>query len=414
MQQRACATFAACARWLAIRALAAPTAEEQDPVDDLNFLLERTLWLNAGVVLIATLTLYFILRTLASKLSSQLANWAKGRRSLATTLAVETLRQTSRFLLFAFALLLALKLVSLPAQWAASLAHGWFIALALQIALWLDSGVRLWTRDMLVGDDGTLRNPVTTTIISILLRILVWSVMLLSILANLGVNITALVASLGVGGIAVALAVQTLLSDMFASLSIGIDKPFEIGDFVVFGSVAGSIEHIGLKTTRIRSLSGEQIVCSNAELLRQTLHNYKRMEERRILFRFGITYGTPRDKVLEVTALVRRIVEGIADTRFDRAHFLAFDNYQLTLEVVYFVLSSDYNKYMDIQQDINLGLLQGMRELDVQFAFPTQSVEFIGGKFPQINVAGLPGQNAAAPDDTPPQAAASAQPPARG
>jgi small-conductance mechanosensitive channel len=254
---------------------------------------------------------------------------------------------------------------------------------------------------MLVGDDGTLRNPVTTTIISVLLRILVWSVMLLSILANVGVNITALVASLGVGGIAVALAVQTLLSDMFASLSIGIDKPFEIGDFVVFGSVAGSIEQIGLKTTRIRSLSGEQIVCANAELLRQTLHNYKRMEQRRILFRFGITYGTPPDKAREVTALVRRIVEEIADTRFDRAHFFAFDNYQLTFEVVYFVLSSDYNKYMDIQQEINLGLLQGMRELNVQFAFPTQSVEFIGGKFPQISVAGLPRQNATGRDDTP-------------
>lgn len=383
-------------------------------MDDWNFLLERTLWLNAGVVLIATLTLYFILRTLSSKLSSHLASWAKGQRSLATTLAVDILRQTSRILLFAFSLLLALKLVSLPAKWEATLAHGWFIALALQIAMWLDSGVRLWTRNMLVSDDGTLRNPVTTTIIAVLLRILIWAVMLLSILANVGVNITALVASLGVGGIAVALAVQTLLSDMFASLSIGIDKPFEIGDFVVFGSVAGSIEHIGLKTTRIRSLSGEQIVCANSELLRQTLHNYKRMDQRRIDFKFGITYNTPQDKVREVAALVRRIVEGIADTRFDRAHFLAFDNYQLTFEVVYFVLSSDYNKYMDIQQDINLGLLQGMRELDVQFAFPTQSVEFIGGKFPQISVAGLPSPAAAERGDTQQEAAPSAQSPARG
>jgi small-conductance mechanosensitive channel len=369
-------------------------------VDDWNFLLERTLWLNVGVVLIASLSLYFILRTLSGKLSSHLASWDKGRRSLATTLAVDILRQTSRILLFAFSLLLALKLVSLPAKWEATLDHGWFIALALQIALWLDSGVRLWTHDMLVSEDGSTRNPVTTTIISILLRIFVWAVMLLSILANVGVNITALVASLGVGGIAVALAVQTLLSDMFASLSIGIDKPFEIGDFVVFGSVAGSIEHIGLKTTRIRSLSGEQIVSSNTELLRQTLHNYKRMEQRRIDFKFGITYSTPQEKVREVAVLVRRIVEGLADTRVDRAHFLAFDNYQLTFEVVYFVLSSDYNKYMDIQQEINLGLLQGMRELDVQFAFPTQSVEFIGGKFPQISVAGLPRQTATERGDT--------------
>src|SRR5690606_34873165 len=149
---------------------------------------------------------------------------------------------------------------------------------------------------------------------------------------SLGVDITAMVASLGVGGIAIALAVQTLLSDIFASLSIGIDKPFEIGDFVVFGSVAGSIEHIGLKTTRIRSLSGEQIVCSNADLLRQTLHNYKRMEQRRIVFKFGVTYDTPVDKMREVASLVRRVIEGIGDTRFDRAHFQAFADYQLTFE----------------------------------------------------------------------------------
>jgi small-conductance mechanosensitive channel len=375
-------------------------------MENWDFWLDQDFWINFAVVLGATLVIYFVLRTLVSKLSSHLANWAKGKRNLIYALAVEIFRQTSHLLLFALALLLALKLVDLPNKWEATLAHGWFIVLALQIALWLDSGVRLWTRDMLFGDDGVARNPVTTTIISILLRILLWSVMLLAILSNLGVNITALVASLGVGGIAVALAVQTLLSDMFASLSIGIDKPFEIGDFVVFGDVAGSIEHIGLKTTRIRSLSGEQIVCSNAELLRQTLHNYKRMEQRRIVFKFGITYDTPVEKVREVAALVRRVIEGIADTRFDRAHFQAFGDYQLTFEVVYFVLSSDYNKYMDIQQEINLGLLQGMRDLDVQFAFPTRSLEFIGGRLPEVTVSGLPERAAESGNETPQQASA--------
>ncbi|MES2819542.1 MAG: mechanosensitive ion channel family protein, partial [Pseudomonadota bacterium] len=213
--------------------------------------------------------------------------------------------------------------------------------------------------------------------------------------ANLGVDITALVASLGVGGIAIALAVQTLLSDVFASLSIGVDKPFEIGDFIVFADVAGSIEHIGLKTTRIRSLGGEQIVCSNADLLKQTLHNYKRMEQRRIVFKFGVTYNTPAQKVRQIGAVVAEIVKGIEMTRFDRAHFLAFDDYQLTFEVVYFVLSSDYNRYMDIQQEINLGLLERFAEMQVQFAFPTQSLEFIGGTLPELKVAGQPKMPAA-------------------
>jgi small-conductance mechanosensitive channel len=362
-------------------------------MQDWDFWLSQTLWLNIGIVVAVSLTLFLILRTLVNRLSKHVAAWAEKQHALRYKLIAEIFRQTSRFLLLAFSLLMALKLVDLPAQWEGTLSHGWFVALALQIALWLEIGVRLWAATPVVYPDGTTRNPVTTTIIAIMLRIVIWSIMLLSILANLGVDITALVASLGVGGIAVALAVQTLLSDLFASLSIGVDKPFEIGDFVVFGDVAGNIEHIGLKTTRIRSLSGEQIVCSNADLLRQTLHNYKRMENRRIAFKFGITYDTPAEKVREVSRLVASIIAAVPDTRFDRAHFQAFAEYQLTFEVVYFVLSSDYNKYMDIQQEINLGLLQGLRDLHVQFAFPTRSVEFIGGAFPELQVAGMPRAN---------------------
>lgn len=357
-----------------------------------DFWLNQLFWLNTAIVLTVTLVSYLILRSLIGILSKRLATWAAGRQNKFYGFAVEMLRRTSRFLLFAFSLLLGLKLIELTPKWEDALSHGWFIVLALQVALWVDTGVRLWTQNLLFSSDSP-RNPVTTTLISILARMLIWSVMLLSILANLGVNITALVASLGVGGIAVALAVQTLLSDMFASLSIGVDKPFEIGDFVVFGSVAGSIEHIGLKTTRIRSLSGEQIVCANSELLKQTLHNYKRMEQRRIVFKFGITYDTPADKVREVAALVARVIKAIPDTRFDRAHFQSFGDYQLTFEVVYYVLSSDYNKYMDIQQEINLGLLQGLKELEVKFAFPTRSLEFVGGQFPDIKVVGQQTEN---------------------
>src|SRR5690606_33112142 len=138
----------------------------------------------------------------------------------------------------------------------------------------------------------------------------------------------------------------------------------------------------------------EQVVCSNAELLAQTLHNYKRMDTRRIVFSFGIAYDTPADKVREVSALVRRIIQGIERTRFDRAHFLSFGESQLSFEVVYIVLSSDYNVYMDIQQDINLALLQGLRDLEVRFALPTRKVEFIGGSLPEVRVtqvAGLDG-----------------------
>lgn len=348
--------------------------------------LNRELWLNVGIVLIGTLVIHFFLRGLIGLIRRRLDNHAGQSRW--PGFISHLLGRTNALLLLAFSFLLGLKLVELPPSWERTLEHGWFIALALQVALWMDGGVRLWTTGLLQKKDAKQLNPVTTTIISILVLILIWAIMLLSILANLGVNITAMVASLGVGGIAVALAVQTLLSDMFASLSIGIDKPFEIGDFVVFGDIAGSIEHIGLKTTRIRSLSGEQVVCSNTELLAQTLHNYKRMDTRRIVFKFGVAYDTPSDKVREVSGLVRKIIEGIEKTRFDRAHFLSFDESQLTFEVVYIVLSSDYNIYMDIQQEINLGLLHGLRDLDVRFALPTRKVEFIGGELPEIRFNG--------------------------
>ncbi|HJE29474.1 MAG TPA: mechanosensitive ion channel family protein, partial [Pseudomonas nitrititolerans] len=192
------------------------------------------------------------------------------------------------------------------------------------------------------------------------------------------------------------LAVQTLLSDMFASMSIGIDKPFEIGDFIVFGDVAGTIEHIGLKTTRIRSLSGEQIVIANAELLGQIVHNYKRMNTRRIVFTFGISYHTPVEKVREIGAQVKRIIEGTEKTQFDRAHFFAFDESRLTFEVVHIVQTASYNEYMDIQQEINLELMETLRNMEVEFAFPIRRVEFIGGDLPEVKVAGMPEQTTAA------------------
>ncbi len=360
------------------------------------FIEQQTL-INLAVVTGTSLILYLALASALSLISNRFAAKASRSNTRFYHFAAQMLKHTSRILILAFSILMALKLVDLGPRWQSTMEHGWFIALAFQVALWLDLGVRMWTESL--TRDGKTRNPVTTTIFGIMIRIVVWTMMLLSILANLGVNITALVASLGVGGIAIALAVQTLLSDIFASMSIGIDKPFEIGDFVVFDDVAGNIEHIGLKTTRIRSLSGEQIVCGNSQLLSRTLHNYKRMNTRRIVFKFGISYDTPTEKVSKVSEMVRQVIEGVDKTHFDRAHFVSFSESQLTFEVVHIVQTSDYNQYMDIQQTINLGLLEGMRKLDVRFAFPRRSVDFNGGHIPDITVIGAaanPGTNVAA------------------
>src|SRR5690606_17300699 len=242
------------------------------------------------------------------------------------------------------------------ASWSVAAAHLWFALAVLQIALWIDRAIGAGLVRTLVGRVGG--RAVTAMLMALLLRIVLWTIVVLAMLDNLGVNITALVASLGIGGVAVALAVQTILSDLFASISIGLDKPFEVGDFIVFGSVAGSIEHIGLKTTRIRSLGGEQIVCSNTELLKQTIQNYKRMQLRRIAFRFTVAYGAGAQQAEEIAHAVKALIDKEEGTRFDRAHLFQFTERGLEYEVVYYVLSADYNRYMDIQQAVNLGIMR--------------------------------------------------------
>lgn len=221
-------------------------------------------------------------------------------------------------------------------------------------------------------------NPGATTslgALNFLGRITIWSATILMALDNLGVNVTALVASLGVGGIAVALAVQNILGDLFASLSIVIDKPFVVGDFIIVDDYMGTVEHVGLKTTRVRSLSGEQLVFSNSDLLKARLRNYKRMSERRAVFSFGVLYSTTVEQLERIPATVRKIVESLPMTRFDRAHFKDFGDSSLNFEVVYWMLDPDFNQYMDTQQQINLQLLSAFRRDGIGFAFPTQTLD---------------------------------------
>ncbi|MDF3849148.1 mechanosensitive ion channel family protein [Achromobacter denitrificans] len=274
----------------------------------------------------------------------------------------EVLRRTNSVLLLILSLLIGAEIVGAPLPWSGRNAqHLWFVLVTLQLALWFDRALDVALAHALAARGQA--STVTATLFRFLLRTLVAVIALLAMLDNLGVNITALVASLGIGGVAVALAVQTILSDLFASISIGLDKPFEAGDFIVFGQVAGSIEHVGLKTTRIRSLGGEQIVCSNTELLKQTIQNYKRMQQRRIVFTVRITYMTAVDEAAAVPGLIRGQIERQPETRYDRAHLARFGENALEYEAVYYVMTADYNRYMDIQQDINLGV---MRELDAR------------------------------------------------
>lgn len=211
----------------------------------------------------------------------------------------------------------------------------------------------------------------------------IWSVALLATLANLGVEITALVASLGVGGIAIALAAQNVLGDLLASLSIVLDRPFEVGDFIIVGADLGTVERIGLKTTRVRSLSGEQLVFGNNDLLTSRVRNFKRMAERRVVLTFGLLYSSPADKVEQVPGEVKKIIEAQENVRFDRAHFAGFGESALTFEAVYWILQPEYPVFMDKQQAVNLALLQRIRELGLDFAFPTRTLHIASGAPPE-------------------------------
>jgi small-conductance mechanosensitive channel len=249
------------------------------------------------------------------------------------------------------------------------------IAFYAQLGIWanaamLDYFTRRRTRQ-------EMRDPSTVTgygLLTFFVRVGIWLTVAVSLLAYFKYPIAGLVGALGVGSLAVAFAVQNILGDVFSSMAIILDKPFRVGDFVKAGETLGTIEHIGVKTTRIRSLSGEQIVLSNSDLLNSRVHNFKQFKERRIAFRLGVIYQTPRALLERIPDMLREAVDETPRTRFDRAHFAEYGDFALTFEIVYYVLSPDYTVYMDVQQAINLGIHRRFEDAGISFAYPTQEV----------------------------------------
>jgi len=207
-----------------------------------------------------------------------------------------------------------------------------------------------------------------------IIKVVIWGTGITFLLDNLGFKISSVIAGLGIGGVAVALAAQAVLGDLFSYFAIFFDRPFEVGDFIIVGEYLGTIEHIGIKTTRIRSLGGEQLVFSNSDLTNSRVRNYKRMGQRRVVFRLGVTYQTSLQQAKEIPMIITNAIKSINDTTFDRAHFFSYGDFSLVFEVVYYVMSRDYNKYMDIQQEINLIIKEEFEKLGIEFAYPTQTL----------------------------------------
>ncbi len=343
----------------------------------------------------AALAAYFFMRTALGLARGRIHRKAaadpdvRGLAEVRPVLA-QVLDGTSSLLLTVASVLVGLSVVELPLRWADRIAQLWYVTVALQLALW---GARLI--DVLMARQLMRHAPpgsspqatVSRTLIGWALNTALWAIVALAVLSNLGFNITAFVASMGIGGIAIALAAQNILGDLFASIAIALDKPFEVGDAINTGSVNGTVEHVGMKTTRVRSPGGEQIVVANSELLKGSLRNFKRMQTRRIEFTFGVGHGTTPEQAAAIPALVRALVEAQPQLKFDRAHFSKITENALEYQVVYIMQTPDYLQYMDNQQAINIGLMRALADMGVALASGTRTVVLAGPGAPEAPAA---------------------------
>ena len=343
-------------------------------VDALQRLLlsnSLTDWLAAGLVAIAVWSGLWIVRRLTA---SRYKNYSAAQASLPIRLIVYLIGNTKQFLFIAVALFAAQASLTLPDRIKHSISNTVLILVLLQVGLWAGRLVRFYLemKELERGADQVFAGSLD--IINFVARMLIWSLVVLVALENLGVNITALLAGLGVGGVAVALALQNILGDLFASLSIALDKPFVVGDSVSVDTFTGTVERIGIKTTRLRSETGEQIIISNADMLKSRVRNFGRAQEQRALATIRVTYETPPDTLRSIPKLLESIVREQANARFERCHLKTLGDSALLFELSYFVQQPSLNPLLDLQQTVNFRIIDEFRRLGVEFDYPTQRV----------------------------------------
>lgn len=328
-------------------------------------------WLFALILVVVTMV---VLRTLRGLARRRLRRMADLTKNVFDDILSDVIASVRAPLMLLIGIWVGSRALALPGDFSGTLDTFITIVLIVQAALWGNRAIQVTTEHYrrLDGMDGSRKT--TLSALTFLGRLALFSLLLILALDNLGIDITALLAGIGIASVAIGLALQNILSDLFASLSIVLDKPFEIGDFIIVDDLLGTVENVGLRTTRVRSLGGEQLVFSNNDLIQSRIRNYKRMAERRVLFTLGVVYGTSPNHLREIPELIREIVEARSPVRFDRAHFKAFGQFSLDFEVVYWMLDPTYNLYMDVQQEINLALVDAFTERGIEFAFPTQTI----------------------------------------
>lgn len=329
-------------------------------------------WGTAALILVVTT---FVLRTVQHVLHKRVEAFSRRTETYWDDVLAAAIAQTKLLFILIAAIAISASFLSIPARVRTTISSVFVISLLMQAGLWCTALIAvLLDVNRKRAMEKNLAAVTTINVMALAAKVVLWAIVVLLALDNVGVNVTGLIAGLGIGGVAIALALQKILSDLFASLSIVFDKPFVNGDFLIIDNYMGNVEHIGLKTTRFRSLSGEQLVFSNSDLLNSRIRNYGRMFERRVVFKIGVTYQTPREKLTIIPGIIREAIEARENTRFDRAHFMEFGDYALVFETVYYVLSPDYNSYMDIQQAAYFAIHERFEAEGIEFAFPTQTV----------------------------------------
>jgi small-conductance mechanosensitive channel len=329
-------------------------------------------YLIAFIIVVTSVT---IMRVLRNIILARLRPVADITNTKLDDLAANLVQSTRSWFIFGISFFIGIKSLQLPQTANEGVRIFVLFISLLQTATWsnqlINHILNQYTQNT-VEDEGDRKN--TVAILGLASRVVLWTILLLLALDNLGIEITGLITGLGIGGIAIALAVQNILSDLLAYISIMMDKPFAIGDFIVVDEFTGIVERIGLKTTRLRSLSGELLIFSNNDLLSSRMRNYKDREQRRILFSIGVTYDTPADSLASIPVIIKDILETQEYVQFDRAHLKSFGSFSIDFEVVYYVTTADYLIYMDVQQNINLEIVRAFEKSGIEFAFPTQTV----------------------------------------
>lgn len=330
-------------------------------------------WIIAVGIIIGTIILVKICKLIVLK---RLKNWAEKTETNWDDFIVSLIERAVIPLLYVSAIYFAVSTLKLPEKLDRTLHVAYLVCVTFFVLRIISQAFKKFVFSFIEREDDAEQKEKQAGGLIAIANVIIWILGFVFLIDNFGYDVTTLIAGLGVGGIAIALAAQAVLADLFSYFVIFFDKPFQIGDFVVVDDKSGNIEYIGIKTTRIKTLNGEQLICSNKDLTDSRIHNYKRMEKRRVVFNLRVVYQTSHEALSQIPTIVKEIVESNELVTFDRGHFAGYGEYSLNFEILYYVLSSDYTTYMDKQQAIYLAIYAAFKKREIEFAIPTQNLFF--------------------------------------